>query len=81
MRRGPLRRELAERLAQPPEEHAALILGRNEAVLRRLLTMGKSGLVATTGRSRTHPARWRTSYRRQCQTWHRVFGFDRRHPG
>jgi hypothetical protein len=85
VRRGPLRRQVAERLTEPPDEEGALILGRNEAVLRRLLVMGQTGLVAICYGADHGPHLARSlqavGYRRQCQTWHRVFSFDREpHP-
>jgi hypothetical protein len=85
VRRGPLRRQVAERLIDPPEESAGLILGRNEAVLRRLLVMGDGGIVAICYGADHGPHLARSleavGYRRQCQTWHRVFSFDRQpHP-
>jgi hypothetical protein len=85
VRRGPLRRQVAERLIEPPDESAGLILGRNEAVLRRLLVMGDTGIVAICYGADHGPHLARSleavGYRRQAQTWHRVFGFDRQpHP-
>jgi hypothetical protein len=81
VRRGPLRRQVAERLVQPPEDEPALIRGRNEAVLRKLLTLGETGIVAICYGADHGPHLARSlealGYRRQCQTWHRVFGFDR----
>jgi hypothetical protein len=85
VRRGPLRRQIAERLVEPPDESSGLIRGRNEAVLRRLLVMGETGIVAICYGADHGPHLARSleavGYRRQCQTWHRVFGFDREpHP-
>jgi hypothetical protein len=85
VRRGPLRRQVAERLTEPPDSSAALILGRNEAVLRRLLTMGRTGIVAICYGADHGPHLARSleavGYRRQAQSWHRVFSFDRQpHP-
>ena len=85
VRRGPLRRDVAERLAEAPEEHAALIRGRNEAVLRSVLALRETGVVAICYGADHGPHLARSleaaGWRRQTTTWHRVFGFDRQpHP-
>jgi hypothetical protein len=84
-RRGPLRRQVAERLVTAPHEHAAIIRGRNEEVLRGLLGVGPTDVVAICygADHGPHLARSldRLGYRRQRPTWHRIFGFDREpHP-
>lgn len=85
VRRGPLRREVAEKLVQAPVEDPAVIVGRNETLLRRLLVTGPCGVVAVCYGADHGPHLARSlealGYRKQCQTWHRVFGFDREpHP-
>jgi hypothetical protein len=85
VRRGPLRRQVAERLIQPPIEDPASIRGRNEEVLKTLLGMAPSGLVAICYGADHGPHLARSleclGYTRQVVTWHRIFGFDREpHP-
>jgi hypothetical protein len=85
VRRGPLRREVAERLTEAPVEDPAVIVGRNETLLRRLLTTGANGVVAICYGADHGPHLARSletlGYRRHRQTWHRVFGFDQEpHP-
>ena len=85
VRRGPLRREVAQRLAQQPVEDPAVIVGRNETLLRQLLRTGSTGIVAICYGADHGPHLARSlealGYHRQAVTWHRVFGFDREpHP-
>jgi hypothetical protein len=85
VRRGPLRRQVAERLVEPPVEHRAIIRGRNEEVLRRLVELGPGGVVAICYGADHGPHFARSlatlGYQRRAVSWHRVFGFDREpHP-
>jgi hypothetical protein len=85
VRRGPLRRQIAERLTQVPIEDPAIIKGRNEPVLRALLGIAPSGLVAICYGADHGPHLARSlealGYARRATTWHKVFGFDREpHP-
>jgi hypothetical protein len=85
VRRGPLRRQIAERLVQPAMEDRAIIRGRNQEVLRSLIEMAPTGLVAICYGADHGPDLARSlkclGYECQAVTWHRVFGFDREpHP-
>jgi hypothetical protein len=85
VRRGPLRRQVAERLTQAPVEDSKIIRGRNKPVLKCLLEMAPTSLVAICYGADHGPHLARSlealGYERQAVTWHRIFGFDREpHP-
>lgn len=85
VRRGPLRRQVAERLVEPPIEHQSIIKERNAEVLRALRGIPPGGLVAICYGADHGPhlvrGLVRMGYEKRSVSWHRVFGFDREpHP-